>query len=203
MSAGSPRRYRAREPIFHAGDRGGFVVLITAGRAKVTVPSPTGAEAVLSIRGPGDLLGDLAALDDDAVRTATVVAIDAVVCRVVRAQDFRNIVATHPGIALELVRMVGARLRSADRRLVDAGTYDAGRRLARLLADMADAGGTEPGGALVVGAGLSQDDLAGLVGASRESVARALGDLRARGLVSTSRRQVVVLDLPGLRSYGD
>jgi CRP/FNR family cyclic AMP-dependent transcriptional regulator len=191
LSAGRPRQYRAGETIFIAGDPGGFVVLITEGRAKVTAPSPTGTETVLSVRGPGDLIGELTAIDDEPTpRVATVVALDPVVCRVVRAGEFRSILAGHAAIALELLRMLAARLRSSDRRLVEFGSYDVTRRVARLLADMADTGG------------LSQDDLAGLVGGSRESVARALAALRALGFVSTGRRRVVVLDLPGLRDYG-
>jgi CRP/FNR family cyclic AMP-dependent transcriptional regulator len=203
LSAGRPRQYRAGETIFIAGDPGNFVVLITEGRAKVTAPSPTGTETVLSLRGPGDLIGELTALDDElAPRVATVVAVDAVVCRVVRARDFRAVLASHAGVALELLRMVAARLRSSDRRLVEFGAYDITRRIARLLAGMADTEGRPSGTDLVVAGGLSQDELAGLVGGSRESVARALAALRSLGLVSTGRRRVVVHDLAGLRDYG-
>jgi CRP/FNR family transcriptional regulator, cyclic AMP receptor protein len=203
LSAGRLRHYRAGETIFIAGDPGRFVVLITEGRAKVTVPSPTGTETVLSLRGPGDLIGELTAIDDEPTpRVATVVAIDAVVCRVVRATEFRSILARHAAIAIELLRMLAARLRSSDRRLVEFGSYDLTRRVAHLLADMAEAEGRPSGTGLVLPGGLSQDDLAGLVGGSRESVARALAVLRSLGFVSTGRRRVVVLDLPGLRDYG-
>jgi CRP-like cAMP-binding protein len=160
---------------------------------------------VLSVRGPGDLIGELTAIDDEPTpRVATVVALDPVVCRVVRAGEFRAILAGHAAVALELLRMLAARLRSSDRRLVEFGSYDVTRRVARLLADMADTEGTTPpaGTGLLLPGGLSQDDLAGLVGGSRESVARALAALRSLGFVSTGRRRVVVLDLPGLRDYG-
>lgn len=203
LGAGHPRYYRPGETIFVAGDRGGFVVLITEGRVKVTAPSPTGSEIVLSLRGPGDLIGELAAIDDETTpRVATVVALDAVVSRVVPAEEFRSILAGHAAIAIELLRMVAGRLRSSDRRLVEFGSYDTTRRVARLLARMADAEGRQSGTGLVLPGGLSQDDLAGLVGASRESVARALAALRSLGFVSTGRRQVVVLDLARLRDYG-
>jgi CRP-like cAMP-binding protein len=203
LSAGHPRHYRAGETIFVAGDPGTFVVLITDGRVKVTAPSPTGVETVLSLRGPGDLIGELTAVDDDPTpRVATVVALDAVVCRVVHATDFRTILAGHAAIALELLRTLAARLRSSDRRLVEFGSYDITRRVARLLADMTVGEAGTSGGDLIPARGLSQDDLAGLVGGSRESVARALAALRSLGFVSTGRRQVVVLDLPGLRDYG-
>jgi len=204
LDAGRPRRYRAGETIFLTGERGGHVVLITGGRAKVTVASRHGTETVLSLRGRGDVIGELAAIDDDdtAPRGATVVALEAVDTRVVRSADFRAIVARRPSMALELLRMVAERLRASDRRLVEFGASDTTRRLARLLAEMAEADATATDGGLLLANNLTQDDLAGLVGASRESVARALAALRARGFVATGRRQVVVLDLAGLRDHG-
>ena len=204
LDAGRPRRYRAGETIFLTGERGGHVVLITGGRAKVTVASRHGTETVLSLRGRGDVIGELAAIDDDdtAPRGATVVALEAVDTRVVRSADFRAIVARRPSMALELLRMVAERLRASDRRLVEFGASDTTRRLARLLAEMAEADATPTDGGLLLASNLTQDDLAGLVGASRESVARALAALRARGFVATGRRQVVVLDLAGLRDHG-
>jgi CRP/FNR family transcriptional regulator, cyclic AMP receptor protein len=203
LDAGRPRRYRAGETIFLTGERGGHVVLITGGRAKVTVASRHGTETVLSLRGRGDVIGELAAIDDDtAPRGATVVALEAVDTRVVRSADFRAIVARRPSMALELLRMVAERLRASDRRLVEFGASDTTRRLARLLAEMAEADATPTDGGLLLANNLTQDDLAGLVGASRESVARALAALRARGFVATGRRQVVVLDLAGLRDHG-
>ncbi len=205
LEAGTGRHYRKGEPLFVAGDAGGFVVLLTEGRVKVTAPAPNGTEAVLSLRGPGDLVGELSALEDEAVeRVATVVALEPVVCRVVRAEDFREILASRPAISLGLLRMVSARLRASDRRLVEYGAYDTVRRLARLLAEMAGADGRGPerGRVHVLRTGLTQDDLAGMVGASRESVARGLATLRSLGLVTTGRGRVDVRDLPGLRTFG-
>lgn len=203
LDAGTPRHYRRGEVVFLAGDRATFVVVIVQGRAKVTSGGPDGTEVVLSLRGPGDLVGELAAVDEGtAPRTAGVTALDPLTCRIVRATEFRTVLAEHPDIGLELLRMVSARLRSADRRIVEFGAYDTTRRVARLLADLAaQAGpGRLPGAPAAVD--LTQDDLAGLVGASRESVVRALGTLRSLGLVTTARRKVVVVDLGALRSFG-
>ena len=209
VEAGTARHYRKGEPLFIVGDAGGFVVLITAGRVKVTAPAATGAEAVLSLRGPGDLVGELSALADAPdERVATVIALEPWCAGSCGAGDFRAIVASHPAIALGLLRMIAARLNEADRRIVEFGAYDTVRRLARLLADMAEAtrtGGPRvgPGSHVrVLRTGLTQDDLAGMVGASRESVARGLGTLRSLGLVSTGRGRVDVRDLPGLRTFG-
>jgi len=201
LSAGRPRHYRAGESIFVMGDPGQFVVLIVHGRVKVYAPSARGTETVLSLLGPGDLVGELSAIEDDPpARMATVVALDAVVCRVVRAGEFRSLVAARPAVALELLRSIAGRLRTSDRRRVEFGAYGSTHRVARLLVDLA-AAGTPTDEGVVLRGGLTQDDLAGMVGASRESVARALATLRTLGFVSTGRRQVAVLDLAGLREF--
>ena len=202
LTAGRPRHYRAGEPIFVTGDPGGFVVLITEGRVKVFAPSEAGTAAVLSLRGPGDLVGELSAIEDEPTpRVATVVALDAVVCRVVRVGEFRSLLTGRPAVAFELLRMVAARLRSSDRRRVEFGAYGTTQRVARLLVDLVASHGGPPGSDVVLRSGLTQDDLAGMVGASRESVARALATLRTLGFVSTGRREVAVLDLAGLREF--
>jgi CRP/FNR family cyclic AMP-dependent transcriptional regulator len=118
----------------------------------------------------------------------------------VRASEFRSLVAGRPAVALELLRMIADRLRSSDRRRVEFGAYSTTRRVARLLVDLAADTGLS-GTVVVLRSGLTQDDLAGMVGASRESVARALATLRTLGFVSTGRRQVAVLDLVGLREF--
>jgi CRP/FNR family cyclic AMP-dependent transcriptional regulator len=203
LDAGHPRHYRAGESIFTIGDPGSFVVVIIEGRLKVFAPSAPGTETVLSLPGPGDLVGELSAVEDEPTpRMATVVALDAVVCRLVRAGEFRSLVAGRPGIALELLHMIAARLRTSDRRRVEFGAYGTTRRVARLLVDLA-ADGRASGTVVVLRSGLTQDDLAGMVGASRESVARALATLRTLGFVSTGRREVAVLDLAGLRGFAD
>jgi CRP/FNR family transcriptional regulator, cyclic AMP receptor protein len=201
LNAGRPKHYRSGESIFVVGDPGRFVALIVQGRVKVFAPSGRGTETVLSLRGPGDLVGELSAIEDEPPpRMATVVALDAVVCRVVRAEEFRSLVADRPAVALELLRMIADRLRSSDRRRVEFGAYGTTRRVAHLLVDLA-AEGTPSDTGVVLRNGLTQDDLAGMVGASRESVARALATLRELGLVSTGRRQVAVLDLAGMREF--
>jgi len=201
LNAGRPKHYRAGESIFAIGDPGSFVALIVQGRVKVFAPTARGTETVLSLLGAGDMVGELSAIEDEPPRRmATVVALDAVVCRVVRANEFRSLVAERPAVALELLRMIADRLRTSDRRRVEFGAYGTTRRVARLLVDLA-ADGTPSDAGVLLGNLLTQDDLAGMVGASRESVARALATLRELGFVSTGRRQVAVLDLAGLREF--
>jgi CRP-like cAMP-binding protein len=189
--AGRERRYRRDQWLFHQGDAGEFVVLLLEGRVKIVAGSTGGGEAILSVRGPGELVGELAALDGSR-RLAGARALDPVRVRVVTADEFHDLVAAHPSLSLALLRMLVDRLREADRRRAEFGAADAPSRIARLLVEVADHDG------LVA---LTQEELAAMAGTSRESVARALAELRAGGLVTTERRRIAILDREGLARF--
>jgi len=196
LAIGRPRSYRRNARVFAEGDRSDFVVVVVQGRIKVMASTVNGGESVLGIRGPGALVGELAAFDGEP-RTASAIALDPLTVRVIPADEFRKFVATAPGAALELIRMLMGRLREGDRRRVEFGAYDATSRVARLLCDLA----TEriPGDDGAVRVRLAQHEIAGLVGASRESVVRALAALREQDLVATGRGTVTVFDPEALR----
>ena len=199
---GRPRRYPSGGVLFAQGERSNHVLLLTGGRVKVFCTTEDGREPVLGLRGEGDLVGELAAIDDDdGGRTSTVVAMEPVTAQEISAADFRAYLAAHPAAAMELLRMVVGRLRSADRRRIEFGGFETTSRLAHLLAELADEDGkgTAERGIEIA---FSQDELAAMVGASRESVARALARLRAGGLVETRRRGVALIDVSALRGHG-
>jgi CRP-like cAMP-binding protein len=196
LALGRTRNYRRNASVFVEGDRSDFVLVVLQGRIKVLASTANGGEAVLGIRGPGSLVGELAAFDGQP-RTASAIALDQLSVRVIAAEEFRKFVAGTPGAALELIHMLMSRLREGDRRRVEFGAYDATARVARLLCDLAAERAAS--GAGVVRVRLAQHEIAGLVGASRESVVRALASLRDRELVATARGTVTVLDADALR----
>ena len=193
---GRTRTYARNARVFHEGERSDFVVLIVDGRLKILTATADGTEAVLGIRGPGSLVGELAAFDGGP-RTATAVALDPLTVRVLPAAQFREFVASRPGAALELIRVLMSRLREGDRRRLEFGAYDATARVARLLCDLANERAITDGHGVDVR--LAQHEVAGLVGASRASVARALASLRTLDIVATGRGTITVLDLDALR----
>jgi CRP/FNR family transcriptional regulator, cyclic AMP receptor protein len=193
---GSQRLYARNARVFHEGDHSNFVVVIIDGRIKIVATSAQGTESLLSVRGPGSVVGELAALDD-APRLASAVVLEPATTLVVTAEQFRDFLARRPGAALELARTLIDRLRESDRRRAEFGSYDVTRRLAALLLELSSGESPSRGRA---GIELSQHELAGMIGASRESVARALTTLRGRGLVETGRRAITVVDFDGLRT---
>lgn len=195
LSRGHRRQYPRNTRVFCEGDQSDFVLVILEGRVKIVVARERRDESVLGVRGPGELVGELAAFDGQP-RLASAVALEPVTAQVVIAEEFRRFVAQHPAAAVELMRMLIRRLRESDRRRVEFGALDTATRVAHLLAEMA----TEhqsPGPAVVR---LTQQEIGELIGASRESVARALTTLRDRDLVETGHRSVTVLEPDALRS---
>ena len=182
--------------VFHEGEQSDFVVVVVEGRIKIVSSTVDGSEAVLGIRGPGSLVGELAAFDGGP-RTASAIALDPLTVRVLTAAEFREFVASRPGAALELIRVLMGRLREGDRRRVEFGAYDATSRVARLLCDLANEAVVRDGPAVHVQ--LAQHEIAGLVGASRASVARALASLRDLQIVTTGRGAITVVDVDALR----
>ena len=184
--------------MFMEGDRGESVIVVRSGRVKVFATSEDGHDTLLAVRGPGDVLGEFSAIDDG-LRSASGTALEPVEAQVITASDFRGFLAATPGAAFALLASVVARIRMSDRLRVELGARDTmGRVAARLLA-LAESTGVEEDGAVRIGLPLTQDDLAGWVVASRESVARALASMRKRGIIATARREIRVLDLAALR----
>jgi CRP/FNR family transcriptional regulator, cyclic AMP receptor protein len=199
---GRPRRYPSGGVLFAQGERTSHVLLLTGGRVKVFCTTEDGREPVLGLRGEGELVGELVALDDhEGGRTSTVVAMEPVTAQEISGAEFRAYLAVHPAAAMELLRMVVGRLRSADRRRIEFGGFETTSRLAHLLVELADEDGDSSTGSGIE-IPFSQDELAAMVGASRESVARAVARLRASGLVETRRRGVALLDVAALRRHG-
>jgi len=196
---GRRRRFDAGAPLFLEGDLGQTVLVVFAGRVKLSASTDDGHGVMLAVRGPGDVLGDLSAVDGGA-RSATATALEPVDAQVITSDDFRAFLADVPGAGLALLRVVVARMRDSDRLRVEFGARDALGRVALRLVELADTAGERAEGGIRITVPLTQDDLAQWVAGSRESVARALASLRKRGLISTARREIVVLDLDGLRA---
>ena len=194
-AAGQVRRYRAGGCVFAEGDRSDHVFVIRRGKVKISSVSPEGYETVLGFRSAGEIVGELAALDGRP-RSAGVFAIEDVDGVLVSGERFRTFLQSHPAAALALLRRVVVRLREADRRRVEFGAYDVAGRVALLLLELAALYGLPSAdglGGTTISVPLTQHELAGATGASREAVARALRRLRQSGAIATERKRITVL----------
>ncbi|HMD58007.1 MAG TPA: Crp/Fnr family transcriptional regulator [Solirubrobacteraceae bacterium] len=175
------------------------VMLVFNGRVKVTHVSHDGREIVLSIRDPGDVLGELAFIDRQP-RAATVTALEPVEVLVMPAQVFRTHLETTPRVAVVLLEIVASRFREATIERLRFAASDTMGRLAARITELADRYG-EPGEAgIVIASPISQEELASWTGASRAGVAQALQALRELGWIQTERRRLIVTDEAALRA---
>jgi CRP/FNR family transcriptional regulator, cyclic AMP receptor protein len=173
-------------------------VVLLNGRAKISSYTEDGSEVILAVRTPEDLLGELSAIDG-LPHSATVGALEPIDAVVIDGERFREYLETTPRVALALLEMEVSRLRDADRKRIEFGAYDSVGRVASRLVELAERFGEASPEGVRIALPLSQRELAGWVGASREAVTKALHVLRQRGLIETHRRSVTVLDPAGLR----
>ena len=195
---GRRRRFPRGATLFNEGERSDRVILLLSGRVKISYFTEDGREVVLALRSAGDILGELSALDREP-RSASAIALEPVDALLLPAGRFRDFLYARPRVALLLLEMLARRLRDADRKRVEFGAYDTVGRVARRLVELADRFGEPDGDTIHIALPLSQDELAGWIGASRKAVGNALAWLRARNLIETRRRGVSIRDIDGLR----
>jgi CRP-like cAMP-binding protein len=201
-AAGSRQRYARGAVIFREGTPSVSVIIVRSGRVKVASDTASGTEVVLAIRGPGALLGELSAIDGGA-RSATVTALEPVNLLAIGSAEFERLLLNQPRIAFVLMRELTRRLRDADRKRIEFGAFDTTGRVAARLVELADRFGHQTEEGLRIDLPLSQDELAGWTGSSREAVTKALRTLRGEGWIRTGRLRVVITDLDALRERAD
>jgi CRP/FNR family cyclic AMP-dependent transcriptional regulator len=190
---------KADSVLFSAGEPGDGLYIIEAGLLKVVMESPGGAERIIGLLGPGEIVGELA-LIDGLPRSASVVVLWDCSYRFVSVESFQKLTAADPEFYRELARILSMRLREADRALA-AATFLSGKgRLARALLDLAEHFGKPSGpGGVMLEHKISNSDLAAMAGMARENVSRVLGEWRDRQLVSQSMRHHCIHDVAALK----
>ncbi len=202
MALGNPKHFAADAHLLTEGDRSSHVLIVVKGWVTVSVATDRGAtRLILGLRGPGELLGEMAALDPHP-RSATVRALGPTDTQVISGDAFRRFLAEHPRVSGLVIRQLTFRLRSADQERSALASLTVLQRLARLT-ELSGAGGrprgpyapsgsrSSPAGAVVQ---LAQDELAASIGATREAVAKSLRLLRTQQIVRTGNRVIEILD---------
>jgi len=194
---GTRRHYPAGTTLFTAGEPANMVVVVQRGRIKLSYHTDDGREVVLGVRRDGDVVGELAVLDN-APRSATARALDDVDALTIPAAAFLQLLQERARLPFALLRTLARRLREADLKRIEFGSLDTVGRVASRLVELAQDFGTNVESGVRIDVSLSQQDLAAWTGASREAVSKALQGLRSKGLIETHRRAITVLDPEGL-----
>lgn len=189
----NPVAFARGDVLFHEGDLGDRLFVIRSGKIKLGRRSSDGRENLLSIQGPGEMFGELSLFDPGPrTATATVVA-DAELVELAHT-DLVAWLELHPKVAKHLLKALAHRLRRTNEALADLVFSDVPGRVAKALLDLATRFGEPTDEGVRVAHDLTQEELAQLVGASRETVNKALADFAARGWVRREGRAVVLLD---------
>jgi CRP/FNR family transcriptional regulator, cyclic AMP receptor protein len=191
-AAGTERGYRTGTVLFHQGDPSRHVLILLSGWVKAAASSRQGWEALLAIRGAGDIVGELSALDGQP-RLATVTTLAPVSALLLSNDRLDACMADNWPIAGALLRHLAGNLRESDRRRIQFGGSNGDTRLIVLLHELSVRHGRQTDEGVLVDLPLSQRELAASVGVSREVAARTLRLLRTRSIVVTRRRQIVVV----------
>jgi len=192
------RTFVRGEVVFHEGDPADTLHLLRTGRVAVRTKTEYADEAILAVLGPGQIFGELALLTPGAPRSATVGALEDTETLSVHQLDFARLRREHPGTTEVLIAILAEQVRRLSLHLREALYLPADSRVRRRLLEMAEAY-REGEGEVVIP--LTQDDIAGLAGASRQLVNRVLKEDEERGTLRIGRGRTTIFDPEGIRRY--
>ena len=186
------KSYPKGSVILFEDDPGDSLFVVRDGRVKVVLIGEDGREVILGVLGVGEYFGELS-LIDDRPRSAHVIAMEDSNLLVLRREDFRKRVESSPSVAWSLLTELSRRLRRADDKIGGLVLLDVPGRIARLLLDLA-----EEAGSTTIEKPLTHQTIAQMIGASRETVSRAMKDFQDAGWITVERRRIALADRPAL-----
>ena len=185
------------EVLFVEGEPGDHMYVIVDGKVKLGQTSSDGRETLLGVLGPGEMFGELS-LFDPGVRTSTATALTDVTVLGLGHDQLKPWLAGRPEVAAALLQALARRIRRTNEAMADLVFSDVPGRVAKALMDLGEKFGTVTPEGLMVTHDMTQEELAQLVGASRETVNKALADFAQRGWIRLESRQVLILDVERL-----
>jgi len=186
------KSYPKGSVILFEDDPGDSLFIVRDGRVKVVLVGEDGREVILGVLGPGEHFGELSLIDEQP-RSAHVIAMEDATMLVLRREDFRARVERSPAVAWALLQGLSRRLRRADDKIGGLVLLDVPGRIARLLLDAANTGEGDR-----IEKPLTHQTIAQMIGASRETVSRAMKDFQEANWISVERRQITIADRPAL-----
>jgi len=185
----SRRSFPRATTIIAAGDMTDSLYVVISGRLKVMMSDDEGREVILSILGPGEFFGEMGLLDDSP-RSASVITLEPCELLTLSKRDFKKCLAENFDMAMTMMRGLVKRLREADRKIGSLALMDVYGRVARLLLEMADT----VNGQKVVVRKVAKQDIAKMIGASREMVSRVMKDLQVGGFIEVRGNSIYLRD---------
>jgi CRP-like cAMP-binding protein len=193
--------YPAGRLIFARGSPGRSMMAVLAGSVRISTTSPNGHEVVLALLNTGEIFGEMALLDGGE-RTADAIALSDCDLLVIDQRDFIPFLESRSDLCIRFLRLLSRRLRRTDE-LVEMALFERLEgRLSKALVQLASATGAERGRGTPLQLRVSQQELSGMVGASRENVNKQLRTWQRAGLLELGKRRIVIRDLAALERFG-
>lgn len=198
MAVAKRRTFRSGEVIFHRDDPGTVLYVIKEGKVKISLISPDGQEISLVVFGKGECFGEFAILDG-LPRSADAIALERVECYTLQRSDFHKTIAKNPKIAIQVMEVLSKRIRTTNQMVEDLIFLDVYGRVAKKLLELADTHGTRVDSGIRIEVRLTQQELASMVGASRESVNKVMGYFTEKNFISSDKHKITLHRLTDLK----
>jgi len=188
---------KKRQPLYLTGDPSLNVYLLKRGRVKIANTAPSGKEVTFDIVEPGEVFGELDVLEDAPRSTSAEALDDALICLIPR-RDFDQYLAMHPIVMFKLTKLIGLRLKKIQSRVEDLVFRDVPARLAHLLSELSKTEGVADKQGIRLKVKLTHQEMANLIGCSRETVSTTMGQFRDDGLIQMDGRTITIVNEKGL-----
>jgi CRP-like cAMP-binding protein len=193
------KEVRRRQVVYLPGDPGQTVYFVNGGRVKISKVTRDGKELTLAYRGPGDIFGELSMVDGGPREEMAEAMENALISELSRA-EFEKIVQKEPMIGYRLTKTVAARRREVENKIEQLIFKDVNAKLAELLLRLATEYGIEDSRGTLVSLKITHQEMANLIGLTRETVSLTLSQFKRKGLIQTDGRKVILADREGLRA---
>lgn len=197
------KEFGKREALFHQGDPGEEFMILTDGSVKVELMNSEGKELTLTILTPYQFLGELALLDD-VPRSATVVSMEQSVLLSINKRDFARLLESFPRMSIPMLRQLTRRVRVLTDDIASMAFLDSYSRVTRKILNLGEEMGKEtPEGHIFIDRPLTHQQLANLVGTTRETVTKILNEMKDNGLLDIRKHRITILDREELHARAD
>jgi CRP/FNR family transcriptional regulator, cyclic AMP receptor protein len=190
---------RRRRVIFLPGDPGTSVFFVNGGRVKISRVTRDGKELTLAYRGPGEIFGELCMVDGGPRSEMAEAMENALVTEIPRA-EFEKLLETHPRMGLRLVKTLCERRRELENTVEKLVFHDVNAKLGELLLQLADDYGVDDSRGTLVAVKITHQEMANLIGSTRETVSLTLSQFKRKKLIATEGRKIILVDREGLKA---
>lgn len=192
---------KRKKPIYLPGDSGDSIFLLKSGKVKISKISEDGREITLAILEPGEIFGELEALDGSPRDTIAEALDDTYIC-VIKREDFESLLKRKPDLSFKLTKLIGFRLKKIENRIEELVFKDVPARLAHLLLDFSKKFGVKEGEGVSIGVRITHKEIANLIGSTRETVSMTLGEFKRQGFIAMEGKKILILKEDGLSLMG-